>query len=53
MRRNSLENFLIVNTGPFKDNGGITAFNLEPSGSLASTIGLPESIVLPIGSTIL
>ena len=46
---NSLANFLIVKTGPLKDNGGIMAFNLEPSLSLASTIGLAASIVLPKG----
>ena len=34
-------------------SGGIIAFNLEPSSSLASTIGLLASIVLPNGSTIL
>ena len=42
-------NFLIVRTGPFNDSGGRTAFNLEPSWSLASTIGWAVSIVLPSG----
>ena len=44
-----LENFLIVIIGPVKDNGGIIALSLEPSLSLASTIGLDASIVLPNG----
>ena len=50
---NFLLNFLIVKIGPFKLRGGITAFSLEPSLSLASTIGLAESMVLPNGCTIL
>jgi acyl-CoA synthetase (AMP-forming)/AMP-acid ligase II len=48
-----LENFLIVTTGPVSDNGGIIALSLDPSLSLASTIGLEASIVLPKGCTIL
>ena len=48
-----VENFLIVITGFLIASGGIIAFNLEPSSSLASTIGLLASIVLPNGSTIL
>ena len=39
--------------GYANDKGGIIAFNLEPSLSLASTIGLAVSIVLPRGCIIL
>ena len=46
---NSSLNLRIVITGPFNDTGGIIAFNLDPSLSLASTIGLAVSIVLPNG----
>ena len=45
-------NLRIVKIGPFNDKGGIIAFILEPSLSLASTIGLEESMVLPRGPTI-
>ena len=40
----------MVITGPLVERGGITALIREPSLSLESTIGLLESIVLPIGS---
>ena len=48
----SFLNLRIVKTGPFKDKGGIIALILDPSLSLASTIGRLESIVLPSGWTI-
>jgi hypothetical protein len=51
--KGSLENLRMVIHGPTKETGGITAFTLDPSGSLASTIGLASSIRLPIGATIL
>lgn len=39
-------NFLIVTTGPLSDTGGNTMFTLEPSSSLASTIGFVSFIIL-------
>lgn len=38
-------NFLIVTTGPSSATGGRTILTLEPSGSLASTIGLDSFII--------
>ena len=49
MFANSSLNLRIVKTGPFKESGGITALSLEPSTSLASTIGFAVSMVLPSG----
>ncbi len=51
--KGSAANLRIVIVGPLRDNGGMMAFTLDPSGKRASTEGELSSILLPRGVMIL